>query len=152
MKKNELEKSLTELKKVETNNLYEELIDDFSRNSVVAPEEKRKAVQIKSVVKYLKDNKKITDDFLIMFSTLSLEEIIYLKLELCSDTVKNRLFGFALKRTLLKIVTDVIDTYALTHFRTNRDVANFLGITMVELNNVKEVRKKRRRIFKEYWV
>ena len=144
------EKVLTskEISKIEQNNKYEEL-SEFTRESGIT--EDKKINTIKSTVRYLKDNKKISDDFIAMFSTLSFEEIICLRLELTSNLVKNRLFGFALKRTLIKLFTNVIDSYALTHFRTNRDAANFLGITNEELTLVKLKRKKRVRPTKEYW-
>ena len=148
----EKEKNEREIKIISQNNFYEELPADTPRNLLPKSSESQKIIQIKSTITYLKENKKISDDFIVMFSTLSFEEIIYLKLELVSNIVKNRLFGFALIRTLIKLSTEVVESYAFTHFRTNRDVANFVGISNDKLSDKKVERNKRKRNVKEYCV
>ena len=82
-----------------------------------------------SLRKKLKKEKKITDDFEIMLSTLTLEEIIGLRLELASLYIKS--IKYITKEACLK--------FALSATRTYGDAASFLGMNESDLR--KEIKK-----------
>ena len=52
----------------------------------------------KSIITKLKDQNKINDSLLIGISSLSLEELIAVKLELAAEHINNRLYGFDIWR------------------------------------------------------
>ena len=76
----------------------------------------------------LKQEKKITDDFEVMLSSLTLEELIALKLELSSSYINNKLYNFPIWNSIIYIVKDACLKYALSACRTKREAARFLGL------------------------
>ena len=63
-----------------------------------------------------------------MLSSLSLEEIIGLKLELAAQSIDNRLFGLSLWHTMPTIVKTAVFKYAVSATRTKTECMNFLGL------------------------
>ena len=92
-----------------------------------------------SLRKKLKKDKKITDDFEIMLSTLTLEEIIGLKLELASLYINNKLYNFPIYKSIKYITKEACLRFALSATRTYGDAASFLGINESDLR--KEIKK-----------
>ena len=86
-----------------------------------------------SLRKKLKKEKKITDDFEIMLSTLTLEEIIGLRLELASSYINNKLYNFPIYKSIKYITKEACLMFALSATRTIKDAASFLGINESEL-------------------
>ena len=76
----------------------------------------------------LKREKKITDEFESILSTLTLEEIIGLKLELASSYINNRLYGIPIWSSTYYICREACLKYALSACRTIKDAASLLGI------------------------
>jgi len=92
-----------------------------------------------SLRKKLKKEKKITDDFEIMLSTLTLEEIIGLRLELASLYINNKLYNFPIYKSIKYITKEACLKFALSATRTYGDAASFLGINESDLR--KEIKK-----------
>jgi hypothetical protein len=92
-----------------------------------------------SLRKKLKKDKKITDDFEIMLSTLTLEEIIGLRLELASLYINNKLYNFPIYKSIKYITKEACLRFALSATRTYGDAASFLGINESDLR--KEIKK-----------
>ena len=63
-----------------------------------------------------------------MLSSLSLEEVIGLKLELSTKPVNNRLYGIPIWFNLTEIVRDAIFKYAYSATRTQVETMHFLGL------------------------
>ena len=76
----------------------------------------------------LKKQKKITDDFEVMLSSLTLEEIIALKLELSSYNINNKLYNLPIYKNLIYIVKEACLKYALSACRTKGEAARMLGL------------------------
>ena len=76
----------------------------------------------------LKKEKKLNDTFESILNTLTLEEIISLKLELSSCYINNRLYNIPIYNSLIYITREAVLNYALSATRTKADAARFLGI------------------------
>ena len=81
-----------------------------------------------SLSRKLKRDKKITEEFEIMLSSLSLEELIGLKLELASSSINNKLFGLSLWHGMPSVVKEAVFKYAVSATRTKTECMNFLGL------------------------
>jgi hypothetical protein len=92
-----------------------------------------------SISNKLKKEKKITDEFEIMLASLTLEEIIGLKLELASRTVGGLLYGFPLWGALQNICQDAVLRYVISAARSNSEAARVLG---VDKGRLKKLYKK----------
>ena len=92
-----------------------------------------------SLRKKLKKEKKITDDFEIMLSTWTLEEIIGLRLELAALYINNKLYNFPIYKSIKYITKEACLKFALSATRTYGDAASFLGMNESDLR--KEIKK-----------
>tara|TARA_R110000744_G_scaffold142745_1_gene254469 strand:- start:33 stop:401 length:369 start_codon:yes stop_codon:yes gene_type:complete len=81
-----------------------------------------------SITKKLRKDKKSSEEFEIMISNLTLEEVIAIKLELSTRDVANRMYGIPLWNNLLSIVQDATLKYALSCTRTQAEAMRFLGL------------------------
>ena len=75
-----------------------------------------------SISNKLHKDKKINDEFEVMINSLTLEEVIALKLEL------------PIWKSLPELTRDAVLKYALSATRSKKEAARFLGITISELN------------------
>lgn len=85
-----------------------------------------------SVSKMLQREKKISPQFEIMLNSLSLEEVIALKLELASKASGSPLYGIPLWKNLVFIVRDAVIKFALSATRSKMEAAAFLGMASEE--------------------
>tara|TARA_B100000287_G_C20281133_1_gene642068 strand:+ start:233 stop:601 length:369 start_codon:yes stop_codon:yes gene_type:complete len=92
-----------------------------------------------SLRKKLKKDKKITDDFEIMLNSLTLEDIIGLKLELASSHINNKLYNLNIYKSIRYITKEACLHFALSSTRSIRDAASLLGINEKDLR--KEIKK-----------
>jgi len=92
-----------------------------------------------SLRKILKKEKKITDDFEVMLSTLTLEEIIGLRLELASLYINNKLYNFPIYKSIKYITKEACLKFALSATRSFGDAASFLGMNESDLR--KEIKR-----------
>jgi len=87
----------------------------------------------------LKKKKKITDEFETMLSTLTLEEIIGLKLEISSLYINYKLYNIPIYKSLLYITKEACLRFALSSTRTFSDGASLLGLKENDFR--KEIKK-----------
>lgn len=81
-----------------------------------------------SIANKLKSENKINEPFEVMLSSLTLEEIIGLRLELAAKTVNYKLYGLNIWHSIQDIVRDGVLKYAFSAARTKGEMASFLGI------------------------
>ena len=86
-----------------------------------------------SIKKKLNYEKKINSNFEVILNSLTLEEIIALKLELAASHVNHKLYGFPFLRSLKFMVREAVIMFALSTTRTSKDAAAVLGITQRQL-------------------
>lgn len=98
-----------------------------------------------SISNKLKSEAKITTDFEIMLSALTIEEIIALRLELAANAVNGKLYGLNIWKELPTIVKDAVLKYAHSACRTKNEAAAMLGI------NKNEFRKLLKKYNVENW-
>ena len=89
-----------------------------------------------SIVNKLKSENKIDEKFEIMLSSLTLEEIIGLRLELAAKTVNYKLYGLNIWQSIPDIVRHGILKYVYSAARTKGEMASFLGIDKKSLNRL----------------
>tara|TARA_R100000008_G_scaffold41495_1_gene23909 strand:+ start:82 stop:453 length:372 start_codon:yes stop_codon:yes gene_type:complete len=83
-----------------------------------------------SISKKLRSEQKTTTEFEVMLNSLSLEEVIGLKLELAAKAAGGKLYGIPLWHSLTDISKDAVFKYALSACQTKKEAAAFLGIDM----------------------
>jgi len=105
---------------------------------------KKKRIQGKnkyySISKKLLKENKTNLEFETILSTLTLEELIALKLELSMKIAGAPIYGIPLWRSVRDICKDSMLKLALSATRTKKEAAHFLGITSEEFK--REVKKR----------
>ena len=100
---------------------------------------KKKRIQGKnkyySVSKKLLREKKTNFEFEVILNSLTLEEIIALKLELAMKASGAPIYGIPLWRSIRDICKDAMLKLSLSATRTKREAANFLGLSFVEFKS-----------------
>ena len=81
-----------------------------------------------SLSRKLKKDCRINESFEITLANLTLEEVIGLKLELSSQPVGNRLYGFPIWYAIPYIVKDAVLKYAYSATKTKGEAMRFLGL------------------------
>ena len=89
-----------------------------------------------SISNKLKSENKIDEKFEVMLSTLTLEEIIGLRLELAAKTVNYKLYGVNIWQNLPNIVQEGVLKYVYSAARTKGEMASFLGINKTSLKRL----------------
>lgn len=89
-----------------------------------------------SIANKLKSENKIDEKFEIMLSSLTLEEIIGLRLELAAKAVNYKLYGANIWQSLPNIVQESVLKYAYSAARTKGEIASFLGINKSSLKKL----------------
>ena len=92
-----------------------------------------------SIRNKLTKEKKINSDFEVILNSLTLEEIIALKLELASLYINNKLYNFPIYKSIKYITKEACLKFALSATRTYGDAASFLGMNESDLR--KEIKK-----------
>ena len=87
----------------------------------------------------LKKEKKLPDNFEAILNTLTIEELIALKLELSSSYINNKLYNFPIYKSIKYITKEACLKFALSSTRTIGDAASLLGIRESDLR--KEIKK-----------
>ena len=85
--------------------------------------------------KKLIKKKLIDKTFCHQLNRLTLEEVISLKLQLSTESVKGKLFGFPLTKFISNITKEALITFALSTTGSFREAAKILGLSHVELYN-----------------
>lgn len=89
-----------------------------------------------SMANKLKSENKINETFEVMLSSLTLEEIIGLRLELAAKSVNYKLYGANIWSALPSIVQDGVLKYVYSAARTKGEMASFLGINKIQLKRL----------------
>ena len=86
-----------------------------------------------SLINKIQKEKNINDSFLINLNSLSLEEIIALKLEMAAKSSGGNIFGIPIWNSLRDICRDACLKFAISATRTKAEAASFLGINISTL-------------------
>ena len=98
-----------------------------------------------NIKKELLKEKKINKDFCNKLHSITIEDLIALKLELAAESVKGKLFGFPIKSFITNIINEALIKYSLSVTNSYREAGLLLGLTKSELYRY----RKRYKIFKE---
>ena len=83
--------------------------------------------------KVLLEDKKISYEFVEILKTLTLEDLIALKLDVSLSALKGKLYGFPILKFSQDIVKEAILKYALSASKNKKEAALILGITKSQL-------------------
>ncbi len=86
-----------------------------------------------SISNKLQKDKRTNDEFEIMINSLSLEEVIALKLELSTRSLRGKYYGLPIWKSLSDLTKDAVLKYALSATRSKKEAARFLGLSVAEL-------------------
>ena len=89
-----------------------------------------------SISSKLRSESKTSDEFEVMLSRLTLEELIALKIEISARATNHKLYGFDIWKKAPRIARDAVLKYAYTGTRTTSEMASFLGITKESLKEI----------------
>ena len=89
-----------------------------------------------SISNKLRTEKKTTEQFEIMLNSITLEEVIALKIELASTVTNSKLYGLPLWYSVSNITKDALLKYAYSATRTQQEAARFLGISKRSYKNL----------------
>ena len=89
-----------------------------------------------SISKKLSRENKTTEEFEVMLSSLSLEEVIGLKLELAARSAGGMLYGLPIWFSMTDITKDAVLKYACSATRTKMEAARFLGLDKKRFNDL----------------
>tara|TARA_Y100000034_G_scaffold20628_3_gene23627 strand:- start:16511 stop:16852 length:342 start_codon:yes stop_codon:yes gene_type:complete len=81
-----------------------------------------------------------------LLSTISLEDLISLKLELLSRLTKGKMYGLRLYDSMPYIAKDAVVKYAFSVCKNRKEVAGLLGISYVRVKKI-EYQKKLKQLF-----
>jgi len=85
----------------------------------------------------LRKEEKSNEAFEIMLSTLTLEEVIGLKLECASRLTNGKLYGFNLWYNVVDIAKEALYNSVISITRTNKEACRVLGITEQTFRSLK---------------
>lgn len=97
-------------------------------NKTINTKEKLKDV---SFVKKLTKQKKLNENVLAIINSLTLEELISIKLELSSKMLNNRLSGFNVYGNINRIVREALLKLSVSISRNKVEGARFIGIDYI---------------------
>lgn len=89
-----------------------------------------------SFINLMKRNRRINENFMNVLSTLTLEEVIALKLETSVRSINNKLYNFPLWSAMPNITRDALLRYAMSACQSKKDMARFLGIPLNKFNKI----------------
>ena len=81
-----------------------------------------------SLIKKLREERRSNEEFEVMLKHLTLEEILFLRLELENEAFKNNLMGYKLYATIKEVVSEGLLKFALDLKGTKKGAARFLGL------------------------
>ncbi len=96
----------------------------------------RKKKKNHSFINIMRNNRRINENFINILSSLSLEEVIALKLEVSIQNINNKLYNFPLWSAMPNITRDALLRYAMSACQSKRDMARFLGIPVNKFNDI----------------
>jgi len=91
-----------------------------------------------SISKKLRQEKRSNEEFESMIASLSLEEVIALKLELSTRSVDGKLYALPLWSKASEIFRDALIKYAFSACRTQVEATSFIGLRHSEYWKLKK--------------
>jgi hypothetical protein len=95
----------------------------------------RSTTSTKSVISKLTHEGVVSNDLLVLINSLTLEDLIALKLELSCAHMKNRLYGLDIWHNACYIVREALLKFAISTTHSKKDAARFLGLNYLEFKN-----------------
>ena len=89
---------------------------------------RRSKYKHKSIINNLLNNNIINESNLTFIDSMSLEDLIAVKLELSARHINNKLYAFNLLSNTNKLVKEAIIKFAISATDSKMDAARFLGI------------------------
>lgn len=89
-----------------------------------------------SIVRKLRDDGRLNEDFELLINSLSLEEVIAVKLELATKHMNGKMYGFPVWIRLRSIITDAVLKFAISATSSKFEAASFLGTKPATLFNL----------------
>ena len=89
---------------------------------------RRSKYKHKSVVNKLLNNNIINESNLTFIDSMTLEDLIAVKLELSARYINNKLYAFNLLSNTNRLVKEAIIKFAISATQSKMDAARFLGI------------------------
>jgi hypothetical protein len=89
-----------------------------------------------SVIRKLRNEGKLPEEAEIFVSSISLEDLIALKLEIASKPVNGKLYGIPIWKAVPFIVRDALLKTALSVCKTRAEVANFIGKDVISTDDL----------------
>ncbi len=86
-----------------------------------------------SIINKLRREQRLNENFLNVLSSISLEELIAIKLEQSSRILGGKLYNFPLWKAMPEICRDALLKYSYTACDTKKDMARLLGIDRSDL-------------------
>ena len=86
-----------------------------------------------SLLRKLRREGRINEEFEVFIGSLTLEEVIALKLELSVKTQGSPLYGLPLLSSMHNIVQDAVLKFAISTTQTSSEAARFLGLDQAQL-------------------
>lgn len=84
----------------------------------------------------MKKERRLNGNFINVLSSLSLEEVIAIKLELSIRSVNNKMYNFPLWSAMPNITRDALLRYAMHACQSKRDMAKLLGIPVNKFGDI----------------
>lgn len=89
-----------------------------------------------SFIDLMKKERRLNGNFINVLSSLSLEEVIAIKLELSIRSVNNKMYNFPLWSAMPNITRDALLRYAMHACQSKRDMAKLLGIPVNKFGDI----------------
>ena len=86
--------------------------------------------------KKLLEERKINKDFLNRLKLLTIEEVLYLKIDSLSSSLRGKLLGFPILKYMPDICKEAFAIYALSTTKNKTAASTMLGINIHSLNNL----------------
>ena len=90
-----------------------------------------------SLMTFMLEENIIDERFLHVLESISIEDLIALKLESASRSIGGRLYGIPLISSLTDVVKEAIFKFAISSTHTNREAVMFLGVSRKTFYNLK---------------
>ncbi len=91
-----------------------------------------------TILKRLREKKKLSKDVEALISNLTIEELVQLKLEIAAKSLGGEPYGFKIWSRLPMMIKKGVYAFASEHFETQASAAKFLGMSY---DNWKEIKK-----------
>jgi len=94
---------------------------------------KKSEISKYSFASSLRKQGKTNPQFELILRSLTIEDLIALKLELAADSLKGKLYGYPVWKSSFNMVKESLLKFALSFTSSQKEAANLLGISLSEL-------------------